>query len=116
MSIENEKVKKKAEEPEKMLERKELIGLQGRLSALIRQISGKQDVVVTTKLTPGDIIALTRRGIMRPEDAWFQSEIIDPKTKKTVGMRVRIPEKILEASENMAKGKAAHEAGHVAIS
>ncbi|MDO8676577.1 MAG: hypothetical protein Q7K16_02915 [Candidatus Azambacteria bacterium] len=96
------------------IEKKDLSEMKDRLALIIKQISGKKDVVVKTELLPGEILELTKIG-QDPQNAWFQRDIKDPKTGEVTGSLVRIPEKIFESSEEVAKGKAAHEAGHVAI-
>lgn len=96
-------------------EKKDLSEMRDRLASIIRQVSGKRgEVAVISELTPADRAEIARIG-QNPDTTWFQQDIIDPKTGKQKGMLVRIPEQILESHENVAKGKAAHEAGHVAI-
>ncbi len=77
-----------------------------RLCLIIRKISGRLDLEVTAD-------AGRAQG---HEHDWFTVSELDPANPDTVQRTwVYIPAVILEASENIAKGKAAHEAGHVAI-
>lgn len=96
------------------IEKKEFSEMKGRLASIIRQVSGKEDVVITTKLSSAEIMHLIKMG-EDPSNVWFQRDIIDPQTRKTKGTLVHIPERIFESHEDVVKGKAAHEAGHVAI-
>lgn len=92
----------------------ELEGLHERISLIIRTISGKLNLEVTTDVDLPTLLAYAKKG----EDArkvWFRRIVLDPKTKKFVRELVHIPKRILESNENIAKGKAAHEAGHVLI-
>lgn len=88
--------------------------MKDRLASIIKQISGRREVTVKTELTQEDLLGLLQRGL-DPDKTWFQRDILDPKTRQIKGALVRIPEKIFESHENVAKGKAAHEAGHAAI-
>lgn len=93
---------------------KKRLELQDRLQSLIRAISRRPDLVVTTEVSPQTQFQMMREG----KDArreWFREARIDQKTNKRVGELVHIPEQIFEINENIAKGKGAHEAGHVAI-
>ncbi len=95
------------------LELKDFSALRDRLGLLIKQISGRPDVKVVSEVSPMEAMQIQQLG-QDPKKTWFQREYVDPKTGEK-GMLVRIPEQILEAHEDIAKGKAAHEAGHVAI-
>lgn len=91
----------------------ELSEMKDRLASIIKQISGKKEVVVDSELSPEDIMAsLYLR--QDPAKIWFAQELKDPKTGKQI-FRVHIPKRIFEIHEDVAKGSAAHEAGHVAI-
>lgn len=106
----------KSENPELVLKDKvELSEMKDRLTSIIKQVSGKKEVVVDTELSPEDIAESVLIHRQNPADIWFAQEIKDPKTGKTKVFRVHIPKKIFETHEDVAKGKAAHEAGHVAI-
>src|SRR3989338_10891403 len=92
----------------------ELTGLHERISLIIRTISGKLNLEVTTDVDLPTLLAHAKKG----EDArkeWFRQEIRDPKTKKFVKQLVHIPKQILESNENISKRKAAHKARHVLI-
>ncbi len=88
--------------------------IQDRLAALIRSISGKPRLEVTTRLDPDDLIELMQRG-QDPRRAWFKKNRIDRHTGQKIGDVVHIPDRIINMSENAAKGIASHEASHVAI-
>lgn len=91
----------------------ELSEMKDRLTSIIKQVSGKKEVVVDSELSPEDIMAsLYLR--QDPAKIWFAQELKDPKTGKQI-FRVHIPKRIFEIHEDVAKGSAAHEAGHVAI-
>jgi len=96
-------------------EKAEIAGLQDRLGTLIRSISGKSKLEVTTKVSLSTLLKFAEKGLDARKE-WFQQVIHDPRTKKPVRELVHIPDQIFEVSENAAKGKAAHEAGHVIIS
>src|SRR3989344_160994 len=98
----------------KVPERRELKDLAERLGLIIKTVSGKPDIGVTTEVDFGTLMEYAREG----KDArkmWFRQADYDPRTRKRIGEHVHIPEQIFEENENSAKGKAAHEAGHVAI-
>ncbi len=97
------------------IEKKDLSEMKDRLTSIIKQVSGKKEVRVDTELSQEDIAASMLVHGQNPADIWFAQEIKDPKTGKTKVFRVHIPKKIFETHEDVAKGKAAHEAGHVAI-
>ncbi|MDP3697273.1 MAG: hypothetical protein Q8R55_04590 [Candidatus Taylorbacteria bacterium] len=91
----------------------ELSEMKDRLTSIIKQVSGKKEVVVDTELSPEDVMgSLYLR--QDPAQIWFAQELKDPKTGKQI-FRVHIPKRIFETHEDVAKGSAAHEAGHVAI-
>lgn len=95
------------------IEKKDFSEMKDRLTSIIKQVSGKKEVVVDTELSPEDIMAsLYLR--QDPEKIWFAQELKDPKSGKQI-FHVHIPKKIFEIHEDVAKGSAAHEAGHVAI-
>src|SRR3989344_1798726 len=98
----------------KVPEKRELKDLIGRLGLIIKTVSGKPDIRVTTEVDFRTLMESARKG----KDArkmWFRLAEYDTKTRKQIGELVHIPEHIVEGNENAAKGKAAHEAGHVAI-
>lgn len=91
----------------------EQLALLERLQVIVRTISGRKNLEVTTKIDP----QMQLRMAMQGKDAgkeWFKLEEYDPKTRELIKELVHIPEDVTE-SEKVAKGKAAHEAGHVAI-
>jgi len=85
-----------------------------RLRSIIRIVSGDRTLDVTTALTPKDAAMLVAKGI-KPEDAWFYIEDRDSTTGVLISRRVHVPESIIETSMDVARGKAAHEAAHRAI-
>jgi hypothetical protein len=85
-----------------------------RLSTIIRNISRKYNLEVSSRLGPHTYLELLMRG-QNPDQVWFREAKMDPKTRKTIAEYVHIPSAILESSENVAKGKAAHEASHSVI-
>ncbi|MBF0275830.1 MAG: VWA domain-containing protein [Nitrospinae bacterium] len=85
-----------------------------RLSSIVKTISRKEDIEIINTLPIQDKMRLLAEG-QDPETAWFRSTQHDPQTKKVVREFVYLPPKMLRIPENIAMGKAAHEAGHVAI-
>ncbi|MFH0946283.1 MAG: hypothetical protein V2A76_13870, partial [Planctomycetota bacterium] len=88
--------------------------LHERLATIIRTISSRPDLQVTTELDPVTMLQMAQQG----KDArreWFRMTQYDPLTREVVREYVHIPPEISESNEDVAKGKAAHEAGHVAI-
>jgi hypothetical protein len=88
--------------------------LLSRLATMIRSISGRPDLEVTTDVDPATMMDMAAQG----KDArreWFRQTRHDPLTRQVTAERVHIPDTIAESSEEVAQGKAAHEAGHVAI-
>lgn len=81
--------------------------LLSRLALIVKKISRRDDLEVMTdesRVPPGQ------------EETWFTMTETDPEDRdRVLRTWVHIPSRILEASEDIAKGKAAHEAGHVAI-
>lgn len=102
--------KKEPQPPEK----KELGGLTERLASIIRTVSGKRSLEVTTEIDPGTFFSLASQG-KDARQTWFRISRRDPVTRKPIGEFVHIPERIVESKEEVAKGKAAHEGGHSAI-
>lgn len=92
----------------------ELRGLTERLQTLIQAISGKPRLEVSTELDPATAVRMALEG-KNPEQTWFRMTKSDPTTRRVVREFVHVPARILESNEDVAKGKAAHEAGHVAI-
>lgn len=88
--------------------------LRERLITIIRVVSGHPKMTVTTDIDPITAMQLIAQG-QNPDQTWFRQTKHDPKTQKVIKEIVHIPEEIVESTENVAKGKAAHEAGHVAI-
>jgi hypothetical protein len=96
---------------EEAKEKKELAeNIHERLESIIRTVSGNNKLTVVTKVPPKLLIqgAMTGKD-MRKE--WFYMPKISGKTDKEY---VYIP-KVIESSENFAKGAAAHEGAHAAI-
>lgn len=96
-------------------EKRDFSDLKDRITSIMRTVSGKPDLIVTTEVGSQDIANAKALG-QDAQNAWYRTELLDPVTRKHKGEYVHIPEKILEANENIVKGSAAHEAGHVAIS
>lgn len=116
MSMTSEQSNVSAEETKQSLpEKHDFSELKDRVTSIMRTVSGKPDLIVTTDISPSDIIAVMSLG-RDARKAWYRREIVDPVTREYKGEYIHIPEKIFEANENIVKGKAAHEAGHVAIS
>lgn len=95
--------------------KKELLELQDRLGSIIRTISGKPQMKVTTEVDSQTLFQMAQEGRDANKE-WYDQKQYDPKTRKQIGEIVHIPDQILESNEDVAKGRAAHEAGHVAIS
>lgn len=103
------------EEKQKSLaENKEKRQLEERLVSIIQAVSGKKDVKVKTSLSYLEKMQMTAQG-NDPDTAWFRSTQHNPITKKVINEFVYIPPEMYQIPENEAKGKAAHEAGYVAI-
>lgn len=86
-----------------------------RLRTIIRSISKKPKLEVTTDLDPTTELSMRLKG-QDPRRAWFRLTQHDPVTKRPIRELVRIPDYIVELQNaNAARGKAAHEAGHVVI-
>ncbi len=114
MVIEASKDLPREESQETLHEKKDFSELLKRVAPIVRSISRRPDLLVTTEVAPADIVAAAKLG-QDARKAWYRFEHKDPKTKKVIKEGVHIPEKIFEKNENIAKGKAAHEAGHVSI-
>lgn len=76
-------------------------------------ISGRYDMRVTDTPDPRSLASLKARG-MNPEETWFYSRGRNPFTG-VLDEYVHFPADIQEVNENVAKGSAAHEAGHILI-
>ncbi len=107
------KLENPKEDPDK--EKKDLSELKDRLQLLIQSISGKLDLKVTTEIDPRNYMRMLAEGSRDPDQEWFRQSRLDPITRKQIGELVHIPPTIFESTEEVAKGKAAHEASHVAI-
>ena len=94
-------------------EKRDFSDLREHLKSLIERIGGLQKVSITSKSSFADRLSVESIG--GRGEGWWSQEIIDTRTKKSKGWMVHVPERIMESSENVAKGSAAHEAGHVAI-
>ena len=92
----------------------ELTGLHERISLIIRTISGKLNLEVTTDVDLPTLLRYAKEG-KGARTMWFRQMVRDPKTKRFVKERVHIPKQIVGINENVPKGRAAHEAGHVLI-
>lgn len=92
----------------------ELPNIHDRLAAIIRTISGRPDLKVTTEINPRTMIEMMAKG-KDPDQQWFNMPEYDRKTGKELSRYIHIPSKIMERSEDIAMGKAAHEAGHTLI-
>ena len=92
--------------------RPELFGV---LESIIRVVSNKPRIEVTNTLSKAKAQSLQAQGI-NPETSWFYSEQFHPITGLKTAEFIYIPPQILESTDEVAKGKAAHEAGHAAIS
>jgi hypothetical protein len=91
-------------------EKKELTDIHERLESIIRTVSGNNKLTVVSKVPPELLIQGAMAGMdMRKE--WFYVPKISGKSDKEY---VYIP-KVIERSENFAKGAAAHEGAHAAI-
>ena len=109
--------KKAGEEPEEVTppqEKKEIIGLHERLATIIRTVCGRPNLTVTTEMDPLMRMRLLSEG-HNPDQEWFNDIRYDPKTREEISRIICLPPRIIESGEVVAKGKAAHEAGHVLI-
>lgn len=85
-----------------------------RLAFVVRTLAGRPDLRVATEVSPAARAALAERG--RDADGeWFTAR--EPDTSAPGGTRawVHAPAALLGEPEDVAMGRAAHEAGHVAI-
>jgi hypothetical protein len=89
--------------------------LEERLRHIIRTISGRPDLEVTTRVPEALRARLAAEG--KDADAeWFTVQEPDPHDRERVArVWVHVSPRLLDEPEDVAKGKAAHEAGHVAI-
>jgi hypothetical protein len=86
----------------------------GRLASIIRSISGLYNLEVTTEVDARTLMKMAREG-QDAHEQWYRHTEMDPVTRKVIKQLVHIPRQIMESKEEVALGKAAHEAGHVAI-
>lgn len=104
---------KDKEAQEKIKNKKEKKAFFERLQVIVRTVSGKKNLEVTSDVDIQTRLQMAAQG----KDArreWFRQQKIDKRTGRATRELVHIPEEISEDEES-AKGKAAHEAGHVAI-
>ncbi len=87
----------------------------GKLETIVRLVSGNQRLEVRNQLVGHEQTLMVASGI-DPDRDWFYREFRHPVSGEKSGEYVYIPPTILESSEEVAKGKAAHEGGHAAIS
>ena len=85
-----------------------------RLKSIIRTVSRKENIEIIDTLSPQAKLQLRREG-MDPDTTWFCSTQHDPHTKAVQREFIYIPPEMSRIPEDEAKGKAAHEAGHTAI-
>ncbi len=83
------------------------------LAFIVRTVSGKYDLKVTTEVSLADQARMAGQG-KDAHKTWYRMSEHDPLTRKKVGEYVHIP-KEFEMNDNAARGIAAHEAGHVRI-
>lgn len=83
------------------------------LTTIVRSISNKYDLEVTSTLDAKTEAQLKATG-KDPKNTWFRYAETDPRTRQIIKEFVYIPKEDLE-DEIVAKGSAAHEAGHVII-
>lgn len=88
--------------------------LEKRLASIVRVVSDRMHMHVTTHVDPVIKMRMALQG-QDAEQEWYHSTQRDRKTGEIIDEHVHIPAKLLEATENVAKGKAAHEGGHAAI-
>src|SRR3989338_416742 len=102
------------EAPKGVEDKKELRELHERLAAIIHAVSGAPHIAVTTEVDPVMRAQMAAKG-ENAEEVWYNDIRTDPKTRKEISRVIHIPAAIVESGEEVAKGKAAHEAGHVAV-
>ncbi len=86
-----------------------------RLAGIVRITSNKPKLQVTTEIDPRTALQMRLKG-QDPKRAWFRQTQHDPVTKRPIKELVRIPDSVVElTNENAARGKAAHEGSHAAI-
>lgn len=105
----------KSVKPDAVSKPEAIENLHGRLTTLIRNISGKSDIEVTHTLSRPLRLQLLSSG-QDPDKQWMRVVEFDEKTKKPTREYIYVPSKIVEVNERVALGKAAHEASHAAIS
>lgn len=94
---------------------KKRLDIQERLASIIRIISGRKDLRVVSEMDEETYLSLKAHGSRDPKKEWFYKRRMDSRMKQVVNEYVYIPPEIYETSEDIAMGKAAHEAGHVLI-
>ncbi len=97
--------------------KKDMNHLHEQIGSLIRTMTGKYDLSVTTQVDPMIRMELMRQG-MNPDETWFARYKMDPATRRPTHeiQYVHIPEQIVVRSERIAMAIALHEAAHVVSS
>ena len=94
--------------------------LEERLRLIVRTVCARPDLEVTTEASPAVRARLAAEG-KDVDEEWFTWQEQDPgehdagERERIARTWVHLPPRLLEMAEEVAKGKAAHEAGHVAI-
>lgn len=89
--------------------------LEERLRLIVRTVCARPGLEVTTAASPEVRARLAAEG-KDVDGEWFTWQEHDPaERERIVKTWVHLPPRLLEMPEEVAKGKAAHEAGHVAI-
>ncbi len=89
--------------------------LEERLRLIVRTVCARPGLEVTTDATPTVRAQLTAEG-KDVDEEWFTWQERDPGDPERIATTwVHLPPRLLEMPEEVAKGKAAHEAGHVAV-
>lgn len=95
-------------------EKKDLSELHGRIEALVRTISARPKLKITTEVDDSTRRSMAAQG-QDADEVWYRLTNHDHKTREVTSELVHIPKKIMESQEEVALGKAAHEAGHVIV-
>ncbi len=89
--------------------------LEERLRLIVRTVCARPGLEVTTEASPAVRAQLAAEG-KDVDEEWFTWQEHDPAERERIARTwVHLPPRLLEMPEEVAKGKAAHEAGHVAI-
>ena len=89
--------------------------LEERLRLIVQTVCARPGLEVTTDASPAVRARLAAEG-KDVDEEWFTWQERDPEDPERIATTwVHLPPRLLDMPEEVAKGKAAHEAGHVAV-